>query len=172
MIKKAESSTHMTNKTKSLIVLLSFSLFVGTLVAAVPLQAVKAQLDTTAVQSLMKTGYTNQYQINFKGKTYTIKYSIVGGTVVGIVPNPDLKAVDVLLNPGSTPGTMTIQIPRFAIDAKNAQGQDQPFKVTMDGHGLSWKQIQSTNTDRVLAVSFTSGNRLLEITGTQFGTGG
>src|SRR6476659_4197107 len=29
---------------------------------------------------------------------------------------------------------------RFAIDAKNAQGQDQPFKVTMDGHGLSWKQ--------------------------------
>ena len=67
---------------------------------------------------------------------------------------------------------MTIQIPRFAIDAKNAQGQDQPFKVTMDGHGLSWKQIQSTNTDRVLAVQFTPGNRLLEITGTQFGTGG
>ncbi len=120
MIKKAESSTHMTNKTKSLIVLLSFSLFVGTLVAAVPLQAAKAQLDTTAVQSLMKTGYTNQYEINYKGKTYTIKYSIKGGTVVGIVPNPNLKAVDVLLNSGSTPGTMTIQIPRFAIDAKNA----------------------------------------------------
>ena len=153
MIKKAESSIHMTSKTKSLIVLLSFSLFVGTLVAAVPLQAVKAQLDTTAVQSLMKTGYTNQYQINFKGKTYTIKYSIQGGTVVGIVPNPQLKAVDIILNPGSTPGVMTIQIPRFAIDAKNAQGQDIPFKVTMDGHGLSWKQIQSTNTDRVPSCS-------------------
>lgn len=171
MINKANSSTHMTHKTKSLIVLLSFSLFVGTLVAAVPLQAAKAQLDTTAVQSLMKTGYTNQFQINFKGKTYTVKYSIVGGTVVGIVPNPELKAVNIILNPGDTPGTMTIQIPRFAIDAKNAQGQDVPFKVTMDGHGLSWKQIQSTNTDRVLALGFTSGNRLVEITGTQFGTG-
>jgi hypothetical protein len=171
MIKKPNSSTHMTHKTKSLIVLLSFSLFVGTLVAAVPLQAAKAQLDTTAVQSLMKTRYTNQFQINFKGKTYTVKYSIRGGTVVGIVPNPQLKAVNIILNPGSTPGTMTIQIPRFAIDAKNDQGQDIPFKVTMDGHGLSWKQIQSTNTDRVLALSFTSGNRLVEITGTQFGTG-
>ena len=60
-----------------------------------------------------------------------------------MVPNPELKAVDIILNPGSTPGVMTIQIPRFAIDAKNAQGQDQPFKVTMDGHGLSWKQIQA-----------------------------
>ena len=64
---------------------------------------------------------------------------------------------------------MTIQIPRFALDAKNAQGQDIPFKVTLDGHGTSWQQVQSTNTDRVLAISFGNNNRLIEISGTQVG---
>lgn len=29
--------------------------------------------------------------------------------------------------------------------AKNAQGQDVPFKVTIDGDGASWQQIQSAN---------------------------
>ena len=32
---------------------------------------------------------------------------------------------------------LTVQIPKFALDAKNAQGQDVPFKVTIDGHGAS-----------------------------------
>lgn len=64
---------------------------------------------------------------------------------------------------------LTVQIPRFALDAKNPQGQDISFKVTIDGHGASWKQIQSTNTDRVLAISFGNNNRFIEITGTQVG---
>jgi hypothetical protein len=60
---------------------------------------------------------------------------------------------EIVINPGSTGGTMTIQIPRFALDAKNVQGQDVSFKVTIDGHGASWRQIQSTNTDVGLFAS-------------------
>jgi hypothetical protein len=35
---------------------------------------------------------------------------------------------------------MTIQIPRLALDAKNAQGQDVPFKVTIEGYGPAGKK--------------------------------
>lgn len=160
----------MSNKTKSLIGLLSLSLFFAILVASLPLQAVSAQLDPTVLQSLVKTGFTNQYPLTVNGKTYTIKYSITGGTVPAIVPNPSLKAADIIINPGGKGGIMTIQIPRFLLDAKNTAGQDVPFRVTLDGHGLIWKEIQSTNTDRVLAVQFSNNNRLLEIIGTQIGS--
>ena len=80
-----------------------------------------------------------------------------------------MKAGDIVINPGGTGGTIIVQIPRFALDAKNAQGQDVPFKVTIDGHGASWQQTQSTNTDRVLAIAFGNSNRFIEITGTQVG---
>jgi hypothetical protein len=86
---------------------------------------------------------------------------------LGILPNGALKAGDIVINPEGTGGTLTVQIPRFALDAKNPQGQDISFKVTIDGHGASWKQIQSTNTDRVLAIAFGNNNRFIEITGTQ-----
>jgi len=34
-------------------------------------------------------------------------------------------------------------------------------------NGTSWQQIQNTNTDGVLAISFGNNNRLIEITVTQ-----
>jgi hypothetical protein len=37
----------------------------------------------------------------------------------------------------------------------------------LDGHGLSWQQIQQTNTYRVLGIYFTAANGFLEIFGTQ-----
>ena len=60
-----------------------------------------------------------------------------------------------------------MQIPRYLLDSKNADGTDKPFTVTLDGHGLSWGQIQSTGTDRVIGLYFTSQNGLLQIYGTQ-----
>jgi hypothetical protein len=170
MLNKEKTSDYTKNKRTSLITLLTLSSFFAILIATLPLQAVNAQLNPTTVQSLLKTGYTNQYQLKTENAgVLTVKYSIAGGTLVGILGNPELKAGDIVINPGGTGGTMTIQIPRFALDAKNAQGQDVPFKVTIDGNGASWKQIQSTNTDRVLAIGFGNHNRFIEITGTQVG---
>jgi hypothetical protein len=170
MLKKEKPSEYPKSNRTSLIALLSFSSFFAILIATMPLQVVNAQLNPTTLQSLLKTGYTNQYELKTANSgVLTVKYSITGGVLVGILPNPALKAGDIVINPGGSGGMMTIQIPRFALDAKNAQGQDVPFKVTIDGHGASWKEIQSTNTDRVLAISFGNNNRFIEITGTQVG---
>ena len=170
MLNKEKPSEHLKSNRTSLITLLTISSFFAVLVATLPLQAVNAQLNPTTLQSVLKTGYTNQYQLKTSNAgVLTVKYSIAGGTLVGILGNPELKAGDIVINPGGTGGMLTIQIPRFALDAKNAQGQDVPFKVTIDGHGATWQQIQSTNTDRVLAISFSNSNRFIEITGTQVG---
>jgi hypothetical protein len=160
----------MQNNRNSLITLLTLSSLFAIVITTLPLQTVNAQLNPTTLQNLLKTGYTNQYVVRTQNAgDLTVLYSITGGTLVGIVGNPALKAGDIIINPGGSGGTLAVQIPRFALDAKNAQNEDVPFKVTLDGQGATWKQIQSTNTDRVLAIEFGNNNRLLEITGTKVG---
>jgi hypothetical protein len=170
MLNKQKTYKYLKSNRAGLTTLLTISSFFAILFATVPLQAASAQLNPTTLQSVLKTGYTNQYELKTQNAgTLTVLYSIRGGVLVGILPNGAMKAGDIVINPGGSGGILTVQIPRFALDAKNDQGQDVPFKVTIDGHGASWQQVQSTNTDRVLAISFGSSNRFIEITGTQIG---
>jgi hypothetical protein len=46
-------------------------------------------------------------------------------------------------------------------------GADTLFRVTMDGHGLDWKEIQTTKDYRALGLLFTGQDALLQIYGTQ-----
>jgi hypothetical protein len=87
-----------------------------------------------------------------------------------MAPDQPRTSLDVILAPTqhqSSPGLLTMQIPRYLLDSKESSGADKPFRVTLDGHGLSWGQIQSTDTYRVLGLYFTSQNALLQIYGTQ-----
>ena len=95
-------------------------------------------------------------------------YSINLGQLITIAPDQPRTSLDIILAPTqhqSAPGLLTIQIPRYLLDSKNPSGADTPFRVTLDGHGLSWGQIQSTDTYRVLALYFTSQNGFLQIFG-------
>ncbi|MFY9795962.1 MAG: hypothetical protein WAK17_21085 [Candidatus Nitrosopolaris sp.] len=140
-------------------------------------QAASAQLTPSqqnAARSLVATGYTNHYPMN-PPRTWctgcpniTIPYSINLGQLITIAPDQPRTSLDIILAPTqhqSAPGLLTIQIPRYLLDSKNPSGADTPFRVTLDGHGLSWGQIQSTDTYRVLALYFTSQNGFLQIFG-------
>lgn len=129
-----------------------------------------------ALKSMVATGYTNHYPINPPAvpcpscTNVTIPYSINLGQVIAMAADQPRTSLDIILAPTqhqSAPGVFTIQIPRYLLDSKNPSGADTPFRVTLDGHGLSWQQIQQTNTDRVLGIYFTSQNGLLQIFGTQ-----
>jgi len=150
---------------------------IGTTMVSV--QAANAQLTTAqqnAAKSLVSTGYTNHYPLNPPRSwcsgcaNITVPYSINLGQLVGMVPDQPRTSLDIVLAPTqhqSAPGLLTIQIPRYLLDSKNPSGADTPFRVTLDGHGLSWGQIQSTDTYRVLGLYFTSQNGFLQIFGTQ-----
>jgi len=142
-------------------------------------QEANAQLTAAqqqALKSMVATGYTNHYPINPPAvpcpscTTVTIPYSINLGQVIAMAADQPRTSLDIVLAPTqhqSAPGVFTIQIPRYLLDSKDSTGTDTPFRVTLDGHGLSWQQIQQTNTDRVLGIYFTSQNGLLQIFGTQ-----
>jgi hypothetical protein len=150
-------------------------------VTTMPFQAANAQLTAAqqqALKSMVATGYTNQFPLqpphpywkNPVAGNVSLAYSINLGQIVTIAPDAPRTSLDVILAPTqhqSAPGVFTLQIPRYLLDSKSASGTDTPFRVTLDGHGLSWQQIQQTNTYRVLGIYFTAANGFLEIFGTQ-----
>jgi hypothetical protein len=159
--------------------LLAVPLLAAIVTSTIPDHAANAQLTTAqqnAAKSLVATGFTNHYPLNpprswCSGcQTIVVPYSINLGQIITMAPDQPRTSLDIILAPTqhqSKPGLLTIQIPRYLLDSKNPSGADTPFRVTLDGHGLSWGQIQSTNTDRVLALYFTSQNGFLQIFGTQ-----
>jgi hypothetical protein len=142
-------------------------------------QPVNAQLSPAqerALNSLIKTGFTNSYPINPPRAWCTgcpnvsIPYSINLGQLLAMVPDQPRTSLDILLAPTkyqTSYGLFTIQIPRLGLDSKNPTGGDKPFTVTMDGHSLFWKELQSTKDYRVLGLYFTGHDALLQIYGTQ-----
>jgi hypothetical protein len=142
-------------------------------------QAANAQLSATqrqALESLIKTGYTNSYPINPPRAWCTdcpnvsIPYSINLGQLLAMVPDQPRTSLDILLAPTkyqSTYGIFSVQIPRWALDSKDSSGADTPFRVTMDGHDLYWAELQATKDYRVLGLLFSGQDALLQIYGTQ-----
>jgi hypothetical protein len=142
-------------------------------------QAANAQITPAqqeALRSLVSSGYTNSYPLN-PPRTWcsgcphvSVKYSINLGQLIAMVPDQPRTSLDIILAPTqhqSQYGILTIQIPRFLLDSKNPDRTDKSFRVTLDGHGLSWSQIQQTDTYRVLGMYFGQQNGFLQIYGTQ-----
>lgn len=144
-------------------------------------QVVNAQVQLSntqrqALESLVKTGYTNSYPINPPRAWCTgcpnisIPYSIHLGQLLAMVPDQPRTSLDILLAPTkyqTSYGVFTVQIPRWALDSKSPSGADTPFRVTMDGHDLYWTELQATKDYRVLGLLFSGQDALLQIYGTQ-----
>ena len=163
----------ITKRTTTLMIAVCIPLVLAIVVGSIPHQAANAQLtgaQQQALQSLATTGFTNQQTVTVGGQNFSIPYSIREGQVVAIVPAPPTTSLDVILAPtqyAKTYGVFTIKIPRHLLDSKNPDGTDKAFRVTLDGHGLSWKQLQSSNTDRTLGLYFGASNGFVQIFGTQ-----
>ena len=142
-------------------------------------QAANAQLSASqqqALNSLIKTGFTNSYPINPPRAWCTgcpkvsIPYSINLGQLLAMVPDQPRTSLDIILAPTkyqTSYGLFTIQIPRWALDSKDPSGADKPVSVTMDGHSLFWKELQTTKDYRVLGLFFSGQDAFLQIYGTQ-----
>jgi hypothetical protein len=179
--KNKDHSFRLDNKQRSRkqLKILRFFALVLPLVSAIvvttlSLQAANAQLTSPqqqAIKSLVSTGFTNHYPLKVGAQSFSIPYSISRGIVIVMAANQPKTALDVIIAPTqhqSSPGVLTIQIPRHLLDSKDPSGKDTPFRVNLDGHGsLSWRQQSETNTDRTVGLTFTSQNGFLEIFGTQ-----
>ena len=145
------------------------------------------QVSSRIIGTLLVPGFTNQYNLTMNGKTIPIKYSVLDGSLVGILSDPSRKSLDLAVNPKSNGGALEVNLPRHVIDSKNAAGQDTPFIVKIDGNRISgepsgicvgtcpnifnrFKETHNTNTDRVLTVLVGPESRFIEIIGNRTST--
>jgi hypothetical protein len=143
------------------------------------------QVGSGVLQTLAQPGFGNVYNvIDAEGNTVPISYNIIGGTLVGILGDPQRHALYVIINPGSDGGALEIDLPRNVLDSKDSGGNDSDFVVSIDGERISgeptgicigecpnifnsFKETETTGTDRVLTIIFGSDNKLIEIVGNQ-----
>ena len=114
-----------------------------------------------------RTGFSNLYVLNINGKAFPIKYSIVGGKLVGMLGDKDRTTTVVVLNPSGNGGNLTIELPRKMIDSKGASNADTKYLVKIDGKGVDYKEVANNVNARILSVKFSKDNRFMEIIGTQ-----
>jgi hypothetical protein len=114
-----------------------------------------------------RTGFNNLYALTINGKTFPVKYSIVGGKLVGMLGDKDRTTTVLVLNPSRNGGNLTIELPRKMIDSKGASNADTKYLVKIDGKGVDYKEIANNVNARVLSINFSKDNRFMEIIGTQ-----
>ena len=144
------------------------------------------EISNKVIANLAAPGYGNKYDVAVAGKTIPVNYNILQGSLVGILADPVRHSLDVAVNPGPQGGALEIQVPRYLVDSKTATNSDKPFVVLMDGQRISgessgicvaiggvscanifntFKQTQSSSTDRVLTIIFGPESRFIEIRG-------
>ena len=114
-----------------------------------------------------RTGFNNLYVLTINGKTFPIKYSIVGGKLVGMLADKDRTTTVLVLNPSGNGGNLTIELPRHVIDSKGASNADTKYLVKIDGKGVDYKEVANNVNARILSINFSKDNRFMEIIGTQ-----
>ena len=129
-----------------------------------PIHSVYAQ------QNANNQNQTNA-NVSVDGNTYTIKYNATNARVLSIVPDKESAKVVITVEP-TKEGKLTVNLPRELIDYKIAGNKDGNFIVHINAKQVSsFKEntpaIGNNQTSRTLEINFGSGDRTIEIIGTQ-----
>lgn len=195
-----DSFIQLKNKTKIVMPVMALSLVLAIIITGttilLPFQAINAQnatvqlenateseqVGSSVIETLAQPGFGNKYDVTYKGTTVPISYNIIGGTVVGMLGDPQRHALYAIINPGNDGGALEINLPRNALDAKSGQGMDISYIVKIDGDRISgeptgicvgtcpnifnsYKATGNTATDRTLTIIFGPESRFIEIVG-------
>lgn len=149
------------------------------------------EVSVEVLQTLAQPGFGNTIEVvDREGNTIPISYNIVGGTAFAGVGDPARHAMYILVDPGIDGGALEIDLPRSVLDSKASDGTDSRFVVSIDGQQISgeptgicielgvqlgdcpniegtFKETETTETDRVLTILFAPEHRVIEIVGNQ-----
>lgn len=143
------------------------------------------EVSVEVLETLAQPGFGNMLEaIDREGNPVPISYNIVGGRAFAMVGDPARHALFVLIDPGIDGGSLEINLPRSVLDSKASDGADGRFVVSMDGQQISgeptgicigdcpniwnsFKETETTETDRVLTVIFGPQSRVIEIVGNE-----
>ena len=111
---------------------------------------------------------TDTATISIGGRSYDLHYSITDSSVTNVTASPTRPSIVVNITSGPGGGTLTIQIPRYVLDAKNQTGTgDDDFMVFVDDvQSAEATQASADNQTRTLSIPFDLGAKKIEIVGT------
>jgi predicted secreted protein with PEFG-CTERM motif len=105
--------------------------------------------------------------------TFDVEYSIDGGTVKNMLIDKDIFALIVTIE-STDKGSISLKIPREALDAKKQDGTDDIFIIIIDGIEAPYQETVTDNGSRVITINFEQDDSDIEIIGTkiipEFGT--
>lgn len=117
------------------------------------------------INSLNKTA-----NVTVGGKNYQVKYSINSGQVLSTVADKTGTKLVLTIQPAGKNGKITIDLPRKLIDYKLAGNKDGSFVVHINGKQnvpINVKEISNNSISRTISIDYGSGDRVIEIIGTQ-----
>ncbi|HET6459069.1 MAG TPA: fibronectin type III domain-containing protein [Nitrosopumilaceae archaeon] len=94
----------------------------------------------------------------------SISYVISGGQIIGATVNKGTTSLGFQLQ-GNTAGVLYLQLPRTLIDAKQSDGSDRTFYVTINNKNVQFNETK-TDSYRSLVIPFPANANQISIVGT------
>ena len=129
-----------------------------------PGNTAESTLTFTPKQEFLETKDTIEVNIP-NGGTFDAEYTILGGEVKNMILEPDNFTLRILLN-APDEGTISIKLPREAIDAIKQNGQDEKFIILIDDIQNPYSETQTNSDFRLISINFEEGDSEIEIIGT------
>ena len=105
--------------------------------------------------------------------TFDVEYFIEGGTVKNMLVDEEIFALIVIIE-STDDGSISLEIPRYALDAKKQDETDDIFIIIIDGIEAPYQETITDSNSRVITINFEQGDSDIEIIGTtiipEFGT--
>jgi len=124
----------------------------------------ESTLTFTPKQEFLEIKDSMEVQIP-NGGTFDAEYTILGGDVKNIILEPDNFTLRILLD-AIDEGTISIKLPRDAIDSMKQDGQDEKFIVLIDDIQNPYSETESNSDFRLVTINFDEGDSEIEIIGT------
>ena len=123
----------------------------------------------TTFNFLKETGEspkTKTFEVNAMSYgTFDVEYSITGGIVKDIKIDPDNYALVVTIE-STEKGSLLLEIPREALDAKEQDKSDIEFIVLIDEIQVLYKEDITNSNSRKITINFEQGDSDIKIIGT------
>lgn len=97
--------------------------------------------------------------------TFDVQYSIEGGTVKNMLIDKDIFALIVVIE-STDDGSISLEIPREALDAKKQDKTDDTFIIIIDGVEAPYQETVTDSNSRVITINFEQGDSDIEVIGT------
>lgn len=115
-------------------------------------------------QSVTET--TNIFEVDAGSSgTFDVDYTIRGAAIKNMIVDSDIFALIVIIE-SEDDGSITLVLPRFAIDAKISDGTDDTFIILIDGVEVPYEEISTDSISRIITIGFEEGDSDIEIIGT------